>query len=281
MKRLFVLTFLLSLICAAVPAAAQIQAPEDMVLVPAGKFWMGRHFQVFKDAKDLWARSKMDDQPANNIYLDEFYIDIYEVTNADFASYLVATGAEETPWHWPQGQYRPGEDRNPVVNVSWFQAAAYCEWAGKRLPTEAEWEMAARGGLDRNRYEWGDEFVDRKEPRLFAPQSSGRTTDEPVPAALDLGSLAPVGTFEPNGYGIYDMVGSTTEWVSDWYYANYYPFMPKENPSGPETGRYRSLRGANWMDGAGHGEQQSVYYRNFSDPKTVTLVLGFRCAQTP
>lgn len=279
MKKRILLT-ILACVCAAMPAAAQTAEPEDMVLIPAGKFWMGRAFTIFMDAKDLVPRDKKDDQPANNIYLDAFYIDKYEVANADYARFLEAEGGR-WPWHWPQGQIPDGEEQFPVANVNWFEAAAFCQWAGKRLPTEAEFEKAGRGGLDRNRYAWGDEHVDWSEQRLLAPQGARRTTEDPVPAALGLRAPLDVGSFEPNGYGLYDMAGSMGEWTDDWYYGNYYPFMPKENPKGPETGRYKVIRSANWMDGDGHGEVQSVYYRNFSDPETLMLVIGFRCAKAP
>jgi formylglycine-generating enzyme len=273
MKTMILLTFLVVLF-AAMPVAAQTTAPEDTALIPAGTFWMGRHIAIFLDAKDLVPRDK------KNVYLDAFYIDRYEVTNAAYAGFIEASG-RRPPWHWPQGEIPEGQENFPVYNVDWFDADAFCRAAGKRLPTEAEWEKAARGGLDRNRYSWGDEDVDFSQEYLFAPQSSGRASDEPVPAALGLPRPAPVGTYAPNGYGLYDMGGNVSEWTSDWYDGNYYPFMPKENPKGPETGRYRSVRGTNWMDDDGHGESQSVYYRNFSDPDTVTLVIGFRCAQTP
>ena len=275
-----ILIALVVCVWATTPLAAQTAAQEDMALVPGGNFWMGRTFTIFMDAKDLVARDKKDDQPANLVYLDAFYIDKYEVTNADYAPFLEATGGR-APWHWPQDQVREGDEQLPVANVSWIEANAFCEWAGKRLPTEAEWEKAARGGLEKNRYVWGDANVDRSDIRLFAPQGAGRTSDEPVPAALGLAGPVAVGSYPPNGYGIHDLGGSLGEWTADWYYGNYYPFMPKENPKGPETGRYKSVRGANWMDGNGHGETQSVYYRNFSDTETLMLVIGFRCASTP
>jgi sulfatase modifying factor 1 len=275
-----ILLILVACLWVALPVAAQTTVPEDMELVPSGKFWMGRAFTIFMDAKDLMARDKMDDRPANNVYLDAFYIDKYEVTNEDYAGFLDATGGR-APWHWPQGQPEEGDEQLPVSNVNWSEADAFCQTAGKRLPTEAEWEKAARGGLDRNRYIWGDEHVDRSESRLFAPQGAGRIAEEPVQAALGLPGAADVGSYEPNGYGIYDMGGNLNEWTADWYYGNYYPFMSKQNPTGPETGHYRSIRGPNWMEGGGHGESKSVYYRNFSDPETVMLVIGFRCAQTP
>src|SRR5438445_4160183 len=179
MKKRLIFT-ILCCVCAVLPAAAQTAAPESMVLIPAGKFWMGRTFAIFLDSGDLLARDKMDDRPANNVYVDAFYIDKYEVTNADYARFVQAKGARP-PWHWPEGQIPKGEEKFPVANVNWYEATDYCKWSGKRLPTEAEWEKAARGGLDRNRYAWGDKEVSTTDGNLVN-QGGQRTTNAPVPA---------------------------------------------------------------------------------------------------
>jgi iron(II)-dependent oxidoreductase len=278
MKRKLIFT-LFCCVCAALPAAAQTAAPEGMASIPAGKFWMGRTFSIFLDSGDLLARDKMDDRPANNVYLDAFSIDKYEVTNTDYARFVVATGARP-PWHWPQGKIPNGEEKFPVYNVNWFEATDYCKWAGKRLPTEAEWEKAARGGLDRNHYAWGDDTIDKSnEQTLLSPQSALRNTATPVPATLGRPRPNPVGSFASNGYGLYDIIGNVMEWTNDWYDNNYYPFMPKRNPRGPETGKYKSVRGAGFADQGGHGEEKLVDYRNFSDPDTRMTTIGFRCAK--
>jgi len=277
MKRR-ILSTLLCCVCAALPIAAQTAVPEGMAQIPAGKFWMGRAYSIFLDSADLLPRDKMDDRPANNIYLDAFSIDKYEVTNADYARFVEATGARP-PWHWPQGKIPNGEERFPVFNVNWFEATDFCKWAGKRLPTEAEWEKAARGGLDRNHYSWGDAEIDRGEERLLAPQTAGRNTSTAAPAVIGRRYAMAVGSFAPNGYGLYDMTGNVMEWTNDWYDGNYYPFMPKQNPKGPETGRYRSVRGAGFFDQGGHGEEKTVNYRNFSDPDLRSTTIGFRCAK--
>lgn len=279
-KTIFII---LCVVCAALPLAAQTTAPENMVQVPAGKFWMGRAYTIYTDSADLVPRDKMDDRPANNVYLDAFFIDKYEVTNADYAKFLQATGAKP-PWHWPQGKIEKGKEKLPVYNVNWFEATAYCKSAGKRLPTEAEWEKAARGGLDRNHYAWGDAEVDTSEKYLHAPQGVGRTTDEPIPANLDGEDAVPVGSYKPNGYGLYDMIGNVREWTNDWYEASYYAFMPKKNPQGPETGRYRSVRGSGWLDEApntvgGPTDNNTVDSRDFSDPDLRATTIGFRCAK--
>ena len=276
-----IIFIILCSVCAALPTAAQTTAPESMVQIPAGKFWMGRAYTLYVDSADLIPRDKMDDLPANNVYLDAFYIDKYEVTNADYARFVEATGARP-PWHWPQGKSPNGEERFPASNANWFEATDFCKWAGKRLPTEAEWEKAARGGLDRNHYSWGDDAIDRSENRLGAPQSSGRTTDEPLPAHLNGSDAMPVGSFKPNGYDLYDMVGSVTEWTNDWFDPDYYRFMPKVNPQGPETGKYRSVRGSNWANsaaGTSGSEKLRNYFRNFADPDARSITIGFRCAK--
>jgi iron(II)-dependent oxidoreductase len=261
------------------PIAAQTAAPEGMVLIPAGKFWIGRTFSIFLDTGDLWARDKIDNRPANNIYLDAFYIDKYEVTNADYAKFVQATGAKP-PWHWPQGQIPKEEEKFPAANVNWYEATDYCKWAGKRLPTEAEWEKAARGGLDRAHYAWGDDTIDKNtEEGLLPPQTALRNSAAPVPATLGRPRPNPVGSFAATGYGLYDIIGNVMEWTNDWYDNNYYPFMPKQNPRGPETGRYKSVRGAGYADQGGHGVEKLVDYRNFSDPDTRMTTIGFRCAK--
>jgi len=278
MKTKLVFT-LLCCVCVALPAAAQTAAPENMVQVPAGKFWIGRTFAIYLDSGDLQARDKMDDRPANNIYLDAFYIDKYEVTNADYAKYVQAKGVRP-PWHWPEGKIPEGQEKFPVANVNWFEATDYCKSVGKRLPTEAEWEKAARGGMDKNHYAWGDDTIDKlNELALLAPQSALRNTAAAVPAVLGRPRPNPVGSMAANGYGIYDIIGNVMEWTNDWYDNNYYPFMPKMNPKGPDTGHYRSVRGAGFADGGGHGEDKLVSYRNFSDPDTRMTTIGFRCAK--
>ena len=278
MNKKLIFTVLL-LACAALPAAAQTAAPDGMVLIPAGKFWMGRTFSIFLDSGDLMARDKIDDRPANNVYLDAFHIDKYEVTNVDYVKYVEAKGTRP-PWHWPEGKIPKGEEKFPVANVNWHEASDYCKWLGKRLPTEAEFEKAARGGLDRAHYAWGDDTIEKyDELAVLAPQVALRNTANPVPATLGRPRPNAVGSFSPNGYGLYDMIGNVMEWTNDWYDNNYYPFMPKQNPRGPETGRYKSVRGGGYADQGGHGYEKLASYRNFSDPDTRMTTVGFRCAK--
>ncbi len=288
MQRKLILTLLCS-ICAALPGAAQTAAPEDapqstpaedMVLIPAGKFWMGRAFSITLETMGVLARDRMDTIPANHISLDDFYIDRYEVVQADYARFLADTGPQ-APWNWPQGEIPDGEEQIPVYNVNWYEATDYCRWTGKRLPTEAEWEKAARGGLDRARYAWGDDDIDTSEFRVLPPQSSGTKYNVALPAVLGgVPRPEPGGSFPPNGYGLYDMIGNVAEWVDDWYHDNYYPFMPKVNPQGPESGFYKSLRGSSFRGRGAFGNMSvSVHMRDFSDPELRTTAIGFRCAK--
>jgi iron(II)-dependent oxidoreductase len=274
-----VMFFLFCLVCAAVPIAAQT-VPENMVLIPEGKFWMGRTVTMVIDTINTRARDSMDDVPANHVYLDAFYIDKYEVTNEDYARFLAATGGK-APWHWPQGNIPPKEERFPIANVNWFEATDYCKWAGKRLPTEAEWEKAARGGLDRKLYFWGDDDIDTIEFRRLPPASSATKSGGGDPENAGSGGPVAVGSFPANGYGLYDVGGNVSEWLSDWFYDNYYPFMPKQNPKGPDKGLYRSVRGANWASGGGGDgfPSATAYFRNYSDPDLRITTIGFRCAK--
>lgn len=279
-----IIFIVLCTVCAALPVAAQTAAPDNMIQIPAGNFWMGRAYTIYGDSADLIPRGKMDDRPANNVYVDAFSIDKYEVTNADYARFVQQVTGTKPPWHWPQGKISAGKERLPVYNVNWFEATAYCKWAGKRLPTEAEWEKAARGGLDRNHYAWGDAEIDTSEKYLNAPQTAARINKDPVPAHLFGSDAMPVGSFKPNGYGLYDMIGNVREWNSDWYDADYYAFMPKQNPHGPDSGKYRSVRGSGWLDAppntiGGPNDNNTVDSRDFTDPDLRATTIGFRCAK--
>src|SRR5439155_7365705 len=140
--------------------------------------------------------------------LDSFAIDKYEVTNEEYARYLKAAGGK-APWYWPRGEFPEGQARLPVYNVNWDEASAYCKWAGKRLPTEAEWERAARGGLDRKKFPWGDAALGNG--GYGAPDvavESGRGTM--AHANYPFGAIA-VGSFQPNGYGLFHMAGNGQE----------------------------------------------------------------------
>ncbi len=222
-----------------------------MVLIPAGEFRMGDHFN----------EGNSDERPVHTIYLDAFYIDIYEVTNAQYQKFMDTTGHAE-PRDWNDAKYNSPEQ--PVVGVSWHDAVAYAEWAGERLPTDAEWEKAARGGLVGKRYPLGDEAPDAG--RVYRANGSG--------AADGYAYTAPVGSFAPNGYGLYDMAGNVWEWCTDWYDSGYYANSPPNKPLGPDSGSGRVLRGGSWGNGP-YGLR--VANRHNLTPTVPHNRVGFRC----
>ena len=194
-----------------------------MVLIPAGEFEMGGHWN--------------DELPVHTVYLDSFYIDVFEVTNSLYRKFMEATG-HRTPKLWNDDRFNQPDQ--PVINVSWHDAMAYAQWAGKRLPTEAEWEKAARGGLVSKRYPWGD-TIDSSNANY----------------AWNVGRTVPVGTYSANGYGLYDMAGNVWEWCLDEWDPNFYAKSPRENPLAGDgilivIGNFtdvkspRVLRGGSW-----------------------------------
>jgi formylglycine-generating enzyme required for sulfatase activity len=232
-----------------------------MVSIPAGEFWMGRaEFQYLVDRNNEIERDRLDDGPAHKVYLKSFYMDKYEVTNEEYARFTDTTAATP-PWYWPHGKVPKGEEQRPVYNVSWAEATAYCSWAGKRLPTEAEWERAARGGLERKRFPWGDDEAIRNKAHLGFPWGPTK-----------------VGSFPPNDYGLYDMIGNVWEWTNDWYNRDYYAVSPDRNPEGPKTGTYKVIRGAGWTDGD-DPRNLMVSHRSYVDPTTRAFTIGVRCVK--
>jgi formylglycine-generating enzyme required for sulfatase activity len=258
----------------------------EMVFVPAGNFTMGS------------SAGNSDELPVHTVYLNAFYIDKYEVTNAQFKSFIDAGGyttqaywsaagwSARTSGGWTLPNYwtedwthsGPAWPNFPVVGVSWYEAEAYSNFAGKRLPTEAEWEKAARG-TDQRTYPWGNS-IDGSRANYY---NSGDPYDNSsTPVGFYDGRLHPSPLFQttnsPSPYGAYDMAGNVWEWVADWYQSNYYSVSPSSNPPGPLTGSLRVLRGGAWNYGTGY--LRSAYRNYYNYPINRGYGIGFRCART-
>jgi formylglycine-generating enzyme required for sulfatase activity len=220
-----------------------------MVYVPAGEFTMGS----LKDDPE----ARRDEMPQHIVYLDAFWIDRTEVTNAQYRR-CVEAGTCREPGCWDQAKFNAADQ--PVVCVDWWDAQSYCQWVGAQLPTEAQWEKAARG-TDGRRYPWGDEW---DSSRCNSIESSLRRT-------------VPVGSY-PDGaspYGALDMAGNAWEWVADRFSDGYYAIAPTRNPTGSETGGMRLLRGGSWLN---YPQQVRCAVRLRIHPTYRMDVDGFRCA---
>jgi formylglycine-generating enzyme required for sulfatase activity len=240
-----------------------------------------------------------DESPAHEVTVGPFLMDRHEVTVAEFARFVEATGyvteAERFGWsgvfdtapgEWTRrdgATWRDPEANGvrvnpdePVTQVSWADASAYARWAGKRLPTEAEWEYAARGGLAGRRYVWGDEL--RPGGRPVANWWQGSFPSENTGEDGFLGR-APVESFPANGYGLYDMAGNVWEWCADWYGADYYECGPARDPKGPEEGVERVMRGGSWMCSENYCTNYRAAARSHATPDTGLNNLGFRCVR--
>ena len=223
----------------------------EMVLIPAGDFLMGSPEGEGQD----------DERPQHKVFVDAFYMDKHGVTKAQYKRFMDATG-HRTPGYWDDERYQQPD--GPVVGISWDDAKAYCEWAGKRLPTEAEWEKAARGGLVGKKYPWGDSIT---HDDANYSDTGGKDT---------WSGTSPVGSFAPNGYGLYDMVGNLWEWCADWYDSGYYARSPEKNPAGPDwepSGSNRVIRGGSWEGNPG---VLRAAFRGKNGPGGASDGFGFR-----
>ena len=293
--------------------SAAARRPADrprsrMVTLPGGEFLMGT------DGGEGFAAD--GEGPARRVRLAPFAIDQYAVTNARFAAFVVATGYETdaerygssfvfvgfvppggataaanrvaaapwwvvvpgASWRAPEGSGSSvaGRQDHPVVHVSWHDARAYCAWAGTRLPTEAEWEYAARGGLEQRRYPWGDELVPKGRHRCNIWQG-----DFPVrnTAADGYAGTAPVSAFGPNGHGLYNTAGNVWEWCADWFSPDFHAHGPTDNPTGPPAGTARVIRGGSYLCHASYCNRYRVAARSANTPDSSTGHMGFRCAR--
>ncbi len=241
------------------PAPPAVDANPGMVLIPAGEFIMGdntRYNWSFMLAYNIY------DGPEHTVYLDAYYIDKYEVTNEQYKKFLEETG-HRIPRCWNDSRFN--RLNQPIVGITWDDAVEYATWAGKRLPTEAEWEKAARG-TDKRLWPWGNKF-DKTKCNVWESQEAGQRDTKPV------------GSFE-NGkspYGCYDMAGNVWEWCADYYDQNYYLLSPSKNPTGPDTGTQRIIRGGGFLY-FGHYTRCTARYRvpwYAQSPQ-----IGFRCVKT-
>lgn len=223
--------------------------PDTMALIPGGVYNIGNDKGI------------PDQRPRHKVKLRSFYLDIHEVTNAQYAEFLEATGHRE-PLFWDDTTYN--KPYLPVTGVSWNDAAAYCKWAGKRLPTEAEWEAAARGGLEGEDYPWK------------GPPDENLANYHHDSASPPKG-IKPAGQYKPNGFGLLDMAGNVWEWTYDYYKPDYYADSTSvDNPRGPSRGTSRVIRGGAWNYGP---DFMKVYYRNRAAPHLRLNYIGFRCAR--
>ncbi len=270
------------------PAAAVPLTPvkdQGMVLIKGAAFLMGTNDGMPYEA------------PAHEVEVRSFWMDEHEVTVADFAKFVDATGyrtdaekfgwsgvlnlkkgewerVDRVDWRHPDAPTSQPNTAEPVCQVSWRDAASYAQWAGKRLPTEAEWEYAARGGLVGRKYAWGDELRPGGKP--VANWWQGHFPEQNTNEDGFIGR-APIGSFPPNGYGLYDMAGNVWEWCADWYADDYYLHPARDNPMGPASASEHVIRGGSWMCSENFCTNYRVAARSHATPDSGLDNLGFRC----
>lgn len=274
----------------------------NMVKLSGGSFLMGGNDKSFPSDGE---------GPVRKVTLNPFWIDTYTVTNAQFAQFIAATnyvteaekfgwsyvfymflpedhpptrGVQSAPW-WRQvfgasWQHPEGPNSNvdnrqnhPVIHVSWNDAVAYANWVGKRLPTEAEWEYAARGGLRQKRYPWGDQLHPKNKHRCNIWQ--GKFPQQNTKRDGFLGT-APVDSFHPNKYGLYNSSGNVWEWCSDWFSPTYHRLSPRDNPKGPPMGDAKVMKGGSYLCHKSYCNRYRVAARTHNTPDSSTGHMGFR-----
>jgi sulfatase modifying factor 1 len=281
-------------------------SPDNMIYLEGGDFFMGT-----EDGEGFPADGE---GPVRKVKLKPFYIDACTVSNADFYTFVQATGykteaetfgwsfvfhllvseqvaskvtqvvqgspwwlnVEGANWKYPEGTDSTLVDRmdHPVVHISWNDAMAYCKWAGKRLPTEAEWEYAARGGLEKKRYPWGDLLKPDAEYRCNIWQGKFPVKNNASDGFI---STAPVKSFQPNGFGLYNVSGNVWEWCGDWFSPTFHINGPRENPLGPSNGTAKVMRGGSYLCHKSYCNRYRVAARSSNTPDSSTGNIGFRC----
>jgi iron(II)-dependent oxidoreductase len=216
--------------------------------------------------------------PQRTVHLDAYEIDKYEVTAVQYLRYVLAKGLEPlVDWKWG-GVFQETMAYHPVMHVSWYDADSYCKWAGKRLPTEAEWEKAARGE-DGRIYPWGNQMAGLSRANFGRTGLSGPVRDRPERLLL-YPPIISVDKYDNavSPYGIFNMAGNVAEWVADWYDPTYFKQAPDRNPKGPDHGTSKGFRGGGWVDST---PSVRAAQRNGTEPHSRMNWLGFRCARDP
>jgi sulfatase modifying factor 1 len=288
------------------PVNASSSVPSSLVDVPGGAFAMGD--------ESKWAYPGDGEGPVHQVVLTPFAIDRYAVSNARFAAFVDATGhvtdaerfgwsfvfggllpddypdtrgvagaewwrqVEGADWNHPEGPQSDVGERSdhPVLHVSWFDAQAYCAWSGTRLPTEAEWEHAARAG-GTTPFPWGDALEPGGEHRMNVFQGTFPAQNT---CADGYAGTAPVDAYEPNAWGLHNVTGNVWEWCADWYDPGYYETGPRDDPTGPERGTHRVMRGGSYLCHVSYCRRYRVSGRSGNGPDSSTGNLGFRVAVT-
>jgi sulfatase modifying factor 1 len=278
---------------------------EDMVRLDGGKFLIGT------DSREGFAAD--GEGPVREVTLDPFYMDRYPVTNLQFSDFIRATGylteaqrfgwsfvfhhhiapelvvdtvravewwckVNEAFWRHPEGIHSNIDSRpnHPVLHVSWNDAAAYCQWAGKRLPTEAEWEFAARGGLEQKRFPWGDELTPGGVHLCNIWQGEFPNVDT---AEDGYSAVAPVDAYPPNGFGLYTITGNAWEWCADWFDPGYHLVTTRRNPVGPPAGSSKVMKGGSFLCHESYCNRYRVAARTSNTPDSSSENISFRCAR--
>jgi len=241
------------------PAEVSINAPENMQYIPAGEYSIG----------DPFKEGDKDEQPVKGVFIDAFYMDTHEVTVGQYKNFLSETNYTKPNWAKIR-QYSP-TDQHPILYITWHDAMAYAKWEEKRLPTEAEWEYAARGGIINRRYPWGNDINTKY-----------------VNYKRQIGKTVKVGSYPPNGYGLHDISGNVAEWCLDGYDQNFYIRLPRKNPFADgniqnviqrmdNIRTFRIIRGGSW-----HGDENDIRVanRNYRAPSDANRYFGFRCVKS-
>ncbi len=278
----------------------------DMVRLDGGRYLAG--------SEDADAVVADGEGPVRPVIVDPFFIDAYPVTNQSFSEFIRATGykteaerfgwsfvfaghldgradalehpvglpwwrkVEGADWNHPEGPGSSIASRGeyPVTQISWNDAASYAAWAGKRLPSEAEWEFASRGGLEQKRYPWGDELTPGGVHLCNIWQGAFPNVDL---AEDGYSAPAPVNAFPPNAFGLYMMTGNTWEWCADWFSPDHHLYASRVNPVGPESGSTRVMRGGSYLCHASYCNRYRNAARTSNTPDSATTNIGFRCVR--